>query len=253
MIPSDLPPSGDDVKWKLHTRAATSGVDFYAEFETPVFRTEASGDVGRDSASAAIPPTAAPVDFPTVLRSMGAVIVDNATSGRTLVFPMARNLGLAVFMAVFATGWTGLTVFLIYSDAPRIFPWACGLVNLLIVPAALSCCFGRTRLEFGSRGVALRRGLFGLGRRREFPANQIADVYADKSGTTWGGTEYRRVRLRTAERKEVTLVGEIARPRDAERLATEIRAAVGLSEKRSGEKSSHMKLESSLPAEFQSV
>ena len=253
MIPSDLPPSGDDVKWTLHTRAATRGVDFIAEFEPPVFKTKTSGDVDRDSASDATPPTATEVDFPTVVRSMGAVLVENATSGRTLVFPMARNPGLAVFMALFATLWTGLTVFLVYSDAPRIFPWVCGLFNLLIVPAALSYCFGRTRLEFGGRGVALRRGLFGLGRRREFPANQVAGVYAEKSGTTWGGTEYRRVRIRTAERKAITLVSEIARPRDAERLAAEIGAAVGLSEKRSGEKSSRMELASSLPAEFQGV
>jgi hypothetical protein len=253
MIPSDLPPSGDDVKWKLHTRATTSGVDFYAEFETPVFKTKASGDVGRDSASAATPTTAAEVDLPTVVRSMGAVLVENATSGRTIVFPMARNPGMAIFMALFATGWTGVTVFLFASDAPRIFPWVCGLFNLVLVPAALFSCFGRTRLEFGSRGVALRRGLFGLGRRREFPANQIADVYAEKSGTTWGGTEYRRVRLRTAERKQITLISEIARPRDAERLAEEIHLAVGLFKKRSVEETSRMDLDSSLPAELQGV
>jgi hypothetical protein len=253
LIPSDVPPSGDDVKWTLHTRAPTRGVDFYATFELPVFRTSTSGDVSRHVASAQTPRTAAEVAFPTVVASMGAVAVGGAPSGHSLVFPMARNLGLAAFMAVFAVGWTAITVFLIYSHAPRIFPWVCGLFNVLIVWAALSCCFGRTRLEFSRRGVARCGGLFGLGRRREFRPEELADVYAEESGTKFGSTSYKRVCLRTAQGRRATLVTEIARPRDAERLAAEIRKVAGVSEKRQREKSSRMELESSLPAEFRGV
>jgi hypothetical protein len=253
MIPSNLPPSGDDVKWTLHTRAATRGIDFYAAFESPVFRTPTSGDVSRHDASAQAPATAAEVEFPKVVASMGAVAVGGAPSGHSLVFPMARNLGLSAFMAVFAAGWTAITLFLIYSDAPRIFPWVCGLFNVLIVWAALSCCFGRTRLEFSRRGVTRRGGLFGLGRRRDFRPEEIADVYAEDSGTKFGSTSYKRVCLRSVEGKRLTLVSEIARQRDAERLAAEIRKVAGVFENRQQEKSSRMELESSLPAEFQGV
>jgi hypothetical protein len=42
LVPYELPPSGDNLKWQLEVRAETFGVDYYAEFEVPVFKTAAS-------------------------------------------------------------------------------------------------------------------------------------------------------------------------------------------------------------------
>jgi len=250
LTPSDLPPSGEKVTWKLFTSAAMRGVDFFAEFDVPVFKTAASGTVGRSQASRESATTTTEVDFASIVRSLGAIVDRDDPSGNTLIFPMARNLGMAAFMAIFAVGWTGATVFLFNSDAPRIFPWVVGAFNVVIVPVALLACFGRTRLAFSNRGVQRRGGIFGLGRLGEYPAGQIADAYAEKSGTKWGDKEYRRVRLRLATGKSVTLVSDIARPRDADRLAAEIRRVVGLSEVRRGDDSPRISLESALPAEF---
>jgi hypothetical protein len=41
-IPYELPASADDVKWKLQSSAAVRGIDYFAEFELPVFKTAAS-------------------------------------------------------------------------------------------------------------------------------------------------------------------------------------------------------------------
>ncbi len=248
VIPFDLPPSGDDVKWKLSAQAETRGVDFYAEFETPVFQTAASS--ASAGGVAASPTLSATIGFGAAVRAMGARLIDDAASQHTVVFPLGRNPGLAAFLALFAFAWTGMCFGLYVSQIPRVFLAVCSFFELLIVPAALARCLGRTRLEFSPAGVAVQGGVFGLGRRREFKAADVADVAVEKSGMTWGNTVYRKVVLKTVDHNRRTLVSEIARPVHAERLAEEIRRTLGLARKRSDEQSSRMSLESALPAEL---
>lgn len=250
VIPYELPPSDDDVTWKLSAQAETRGVDFHAEFEAPVFKTDASSAAVTTDSAATTSPLAAPTDFATAVRGMGATLVDDAPDQRTIVFPMFRNPGMAAFLVVFTAGWASICVGLFYSDAPRFFPWVFSAFGLLLLPVALRSAFGRTRLQFGPGGVRLRGGMLGWGRLREFGPAEITDVNVRKSGTTWGSVAYRKVELHTRAGKRQTLVSEIARPRDADRLAQEIRSAVGLSEKRKPKKSSRMSLESTLPAEL---
>jgi hypothetical protein len=250
LIPFELPASDQDVKWKLSVEAATRGVDFRTEFDVPVFQTETSSPKIDVDVEQQMETSSAPPDFATLARRVGAVVEPGMPSGRTLYFPMARNLGLALFVGVFCAIWIGICIALFQSDAPRPLPWIFSAFGALLSFATLNVCFGSTSLEYGPRGVAYAHRWFGIGRRREVARDQVATVEADASGTSYNGRTYQKVELRTVDNDRHILASEIARRQDAEHLATDIRDMLGLSESRSDGRDSRMTLEAELPSDF---
>jgi hypothetical protein len=253
-IPLDLPnSSADDVTWRLEARAETAGVDFAADFELPVYRTEASrADAPEPDAEddAALAPYEVPPDFATSVRRMGARLERDAPGGRTLLFPLTRNWEMSLFLLVFTVVWTAVTVALFASQAPRVIAWIFAFFDALIVLMTVTTCFRRTRLSFGADGVTSDTRLMGFGRPRSFRPEEIRSLAVDRSGTTFGSRAYRQVTLQSVSGGQRVLVSEIAREADAQALAEEIRRAVGLSESRTQEGRQRMSLEGELPPDL---
>ncbi len=251
LVPYELPPSGDDVKWLLEAKAETTGVDYFASFEIPVFHTSASSQkVDEETSAAQSLEGAAPETLAATVARLGGVLEEELTTSRTILFPMARNRGLASFTALFALVWGGVCYGLFVSDAPRVFPWVASLFGLLLLYAAISSCFGSTRLMYNPQSVAYAHRLFGLGRWRDLPRSRIQSIAVDLSGTTAGGKAYRKIVAGTTDAGDVTLVNEAGRSQEAERLAEDMRNVLGLTESRSDGSSSRMALEAELPTDF---
>ncbi|QDT71235.1 DUF3592 domain-containing protein [Lacipirellula limnantheis] len=118
VTPYDLPDSNaDDVKWKLTASARTSGVDYQAEFEVPIFKTAASSPTPA-AASAEESPLFAPLSLDAIAADASARLEEDFADRKTIVFPMARHVGLSVFSTIFTVGWTSVCVWLFLSDAP---------------------------------------------------------------------------------------------------------------------------------------
>ncbi|HMP08184.1 MAG TPA: hypothetical protein PJ982_17685, partial [Lacipirellulaceae bacterium] len=249
-VPYDLPPSGGDVRWTLTARAATAGVDYFAQFEVPVFATDASSPHLTTQAAAKLMADEDPVDFATVARRLAARVEEQTHDRRVLRFPPARNRGLALFISLFAIGWIAACAGLFISDAPRLFPWVFSAFGALIAWMAVVTCARNTQLQYSPRGVAFTHRLLGFGRRHEVPREQIAAIAVARSGVTYKGRAFSRVELTTVAGRRHTLVSDIERRRDAEALAADIETIVGLSESRTGGQASRMPLEQSLPADW---
>lgn len=244
LVPFDLPASDDDVSWILEVSAATLGVDYFASFEVPVFKTKtSSGAVDEEAAFEAVEEQG-PTDLRTTVARLNAVLDEELPERRIIRFPMGRNVGMAAFTGLFALVWGAICVGLYLSEAPRIFPIVGGLFGLLIAYGAVRTCFGSGGLTYSSRGIEYARRCFGLGRTHEIPRGRINAIHVEKSGTKWGVTAFRKIVADTKD-GEHTLVSEIARADDAERLAADIRRVVELDGESSG-----ASLEAPLPKDF---
>jgi hypothetical protein len=243
LVPYDEPPSGDDVNWQLSASAEAIGVDYCAQFDVPVFRTKASS---RELPDAELLESVTSEDdsIAATVARMNAVLEADMASSRTIRFPPARNRSMAAFIGLFAIFWGGICYGLFLSDAPRLLPWVFSGFWLFILAMAIATCFSSTWLEYGPRGVAYRRKLFGIGRQHDVPRDRIGSIAVEKSGTKYGGTEYRQIVMGGPDGRRV-LVSEIARMPDAERLAADIRALLELD---GNQRSST--LEGDLPSDF---
>lgn len=250
VTPYDLPDSNaDDVTWKLTASAKTSGVNYEAEFEVPVFKTAASSSTPT-SAAVEASDLFAPLALATIAADSSARLEEDFPDRKTLVFPMARHVGLAIFSTIFTLGWTSVCVWLLQSDAPWFVAWIFSAISAVVLPFLIAPVFESSRLEFSARGVTATRRIAGFGKEQRFSPEQIESVDAVKSGMAYGNTTYWNVELRDRQGKRHKLATAIPRRQLAERLAEEIAAAVGLSQSRSGSEASRMELESELPSEL---
>lgn len=253
LVPYDQPPSGENVTWQLEVKAERVGIDYAATFEAPVFMTAASSpsaasavrDVERTDAEAE--GESSTDDLTKALARMHARLEETMPGSRAIVFPMARNRGMAAFLTLFCAVWTVLCIGLFLSGAPLLVSWVPLLFEVFVLYAAIDACFGSTRLEYSPRGVTYSHRVFGLGRSREIAPSAATSVAVEKSGTKYGDTAYRKIVLRTAD-GEHKLVSDIARAADAERLAADIHDVLGLEDNRIG--GNEMTLETNLPSDF---
>jgi hypothetical protein len=243
LVPYDEPPSGDDVQWQLSASAEAIGVDYYAQFDVPMFRTSASSRELPAAVALDDDQTAEDDSIAATVARMNAVLEADMADSRTIRFPPARNRSMAAFTGLFALVWGGICYALFVSDASRVLAWGFSAFWIFILVMAIATCFGSTWLEYGPRGVTYARKLFGIGRGREVPRDRIASVSVEKSGTTYGGTEFRQIVMQGADGRRV-LVSEIARATDAERLAADMRTLLELDKQREST------LEGDLPRDF---
>ena len=250
VIPYNLPDSdAKDVTWKLSAAAKTTGIDYLAEFDVPVFKTEASSPtpstIELDDGK-----LFAPITLQSIAKGASAVLKEDLPDRKRLDFPMARQRGLSFGITFFTLIWIGVCVGLFYSDAPRFLAWLFSGIAVILLPIAVVTVLERTRLEFGARGVKYTRRIAGFGSERAVAPEEIASVTAAKSGVSSGATTYWKVELLELSGARHTLATAIPRRQLAERLAEEIAVGVGLSETRKDSEASRMKLESELPSEL---
>ncbi len=152
---------GDRFIWRLQLTAVTSGPDFSAEYELPVFGQVAEGEEEqlRDSG-----------DQPTAreLLELARFRVVETAGGLEAIQPLMPSPAMSSTLAVMnGVVWGG--VFLARAaGAHLIFPLAMGLVGALLLLGWINSVFGRARLSVRHGELGVVNGLPGLGLRGSF-------------------------------------------------------------------------------------
>ena len=217
--PTDVSDSDNRHLWKLEVEADVAGVDYHAEFEVPVFRTEHSSDRPPPASELASAPSQVEVSLAERLRRAGAR-VEHLPAGKRFVFPMARSMGAAAGLTAFFALWSGLVYVLWISDAPRLFPWVFGLFDVLLLFGVLDAWFYASRIEVRPGSMRVAAGLFG-GRRRDLTRSDIVSVVPTR-GMQSGNKLFYRLEVRQRDGKSCIAAKRLPDLEIAERLAAEI-------------------------------
>jgi hypothetical protein len=167
--------SARNIEWRLEASAEMPGVDYKARFAVPVFKTaESRPDFQLDARLAAEFAAAPPRDL--LLREAGILKEPLPGGGVRLVFPAARNLEVAMPLTVIVALWSGAVWLMLHLGVPIVFPIVFGLIELPLAWIVIDLWFYRSVVEARSDGLTLQGGLFGIGRKRRFAADEVQQV-----------------------------------------------------------------------------
>jgi hypothetical protein len=231
VIPADAQPSEgrnsrDQIVWRLEVSASVPGVDYAATFEVPVFRTpESNLPMTESEARLAGAQAAAVAEYKQSPESK--IVVIRNRRGTEIVFPAARNPGVAAGTTVFMLLWGAMVVALVRYDAPVLFPIVFGLLELLLIMGALQFWFGVSRVTADRDMLVVAQGYFYPGRERTIPTAEISEV-SIKVGMQAGSRPYYDLTVVLKNDKQVTAGRALRDKREAEWLALTVRNALGL-------------------------
>jgi hypothetical protein len=204
-IPYDSEPTeersdDDEILWRLEVEAETTGIDYAAKFQVPVFKTaDSQADFElEDSVQASHLSAQDPI---ALLASEGIRKEFLPTGGYALLFPAARHKGAALGLTAFFALWTAITFFLFVSDAPLLFPIVFGLFDLLMLWAVLDIWFDQRHIEVKPDRLLLSGGIFGRGKTREILRSHITAIRPIR-GMQAGDKLYYRIEVTTQDGKK---------------------------------------------------
>lgn len=224
-LPADQPESttsqGDGIHWKLEASAKVRGPNYHATFEVPVFK---------------VPETPTPGDDPTAPYQMSldeirqqihsrVQVNDMADGGKGFVFPAGRNPGFASGATAFLIIWTVVIVFLIWKQAPFIFPLLFGAFDLLMIVFTFDLWFRRSRVVATPEQVQIENTWLGFKKQHTLKISEVASIATDV-GATAGHTAYYDLKIRTRDGREVTAAKNLGSKPEADWLVRQLAAAV---------------------------
>ena len=219
--------SDNRILWILTVTASVPGVDYQAEFELPVFRTE-------ESSPESVPSPQRrrleinPRENPTARSKIR--VRTTPVGGKEFYFPAGRNPSAAASLSAFFLLWVGAIWFQVYLGAPMFFPIVFGVFGALILWLVLDLWFGTTRVVMDADEVRIRNAILGLGSTRRYLPSEFADVKKKISMQSGGrnGTAYYQIRLVRHSGRDVVAGEQIRDKPEAEWLVEEIKTSLGL-------------------------
>ncbi len=220
---SDANNPANRVVWQLQVSADVPGVNYESRFDVPVFRTPASEqplspEETRLTQVADITVYQQPAD--------SRILVSATRRGTEILFPAARNLGVAVSLTVFLLIWLAGVGLQIYFGAPLIFPIVTGLFALLLVVVVLDLWLQVSRIRVTAGSVSWATGYIVPGREHMIPASEIAEVSAT-TGMQAGNRVYYDVVIVRKFGKKIKVGHSVRDKREADWLAGTIKKALG--------------------------
>ncbi len=222
-VPCDATRASDRTLWRLAISADVPGVDYAATFEVPVFRTAASDQPRTDEERAVAAQSLVPADYHPPAGSR--IEVSTTRRGTEILYPRARNPGMAAGLTAFLAIWSGAVWATIALHTPLIFPIVFGGFELLLVFVTLDQWLRITRVTAGDGAVTVASGWLAAAGGRTLQAAEIADVTTG-IGAQAGGTPFYDIVIVTTAGKRVPAGGAIRDKREAEWLAATIKRAV---------------------------
>ena len=234
-IPADCPApvSKPGINWILEAKADPPGVKYVERFVVPVY------EVGyASSPKAAYPVVHVRHETIEQPRDSSARTQPYGSNGKEFYFPAFRNAGLLPLFVIMSAAFMGFGVVFhrLQARGPG-SPWGSavivyifGLVGLFILFMGLKSMLTSQRVEVDQNSLAVITSVFGIKSRRRFAADEITGIK-----TTIGmrvGTNqdpYYDIVVTGADGAEMSRAGtSIKDGQDAERLAGEMRKALGL-------------------------
>jgi hypothetical protein len=232
--------SSDQVFWLLKAKADVPGVDYSDEFELPVFRNASSLSMAGASTFADGMQTknspesnadggrAEEVSEPARHR----VIRNDSPNGLEFRFRAGRNVGRSVLVVSLGVAITALFNAMLHTQRqpPKFFLIMVGIMDLVLIVAAIQTVLLSTRIVVGNGMIFWRRSILGMGRSHQL---QISDVESILPGTSIqqasssGSTLY-SLRLQSKSGQTYTLVNDIESRQEARWIVGEIEKRAGL-------------------------
>ena len=170
---TDMKASDDRAIWRLEVTAATSGSNYKASFEVPVFQTPESNPNFK-LADDAMAGYEAPQDSEEFLRRAGVIRTTTPNGdGQRFIFPATRNLGMTIGHTAFTAVWSGVVYLMWHLGAPMVLTIIFGLFNVLMLGVMLDLWLYRSSIDVTRSFVVVNSGWLGLGSHRELPVSDI--------------------------------------------------------------------------------
>jgi hypothetical protein len=219
-IPYDLPQtearSGNrELVWRLQAEAETTGVDYSASFEVPVFKTPES-DPNFVLDDSAIAEYLAPADDKH-FATQGIQIIELPGERLQIYFPPFRHTGMGAFLLLMAFIFGGVGIGLFYAEAPFLFALLFSLAGLLLLWVALRVWLGASRVTVDFDSIRLQRGFFAMGREKTIPKTDIASIETN-STVTQGSQQLWDIVLIKNDKKKLKLAGLLDNQHEAQAL-----------------------------------
>ncbi len=214
-LPSDLPPSNEDLSWRLEWQVIRPGPDLSARFVLPVV----AGSDGVELSSAALSQAADRAAPLAVLHKAGIRIVEER--GEVVIgLPAWRNPGLHITGLIVTAGLTIAGVALW-----REVGWWTGLITVPILllswRGALRSALWRSRIALAPGRIAVAAGWWRMV-EHELKPSEVTEVER-KTSMSSGDTAWYNMWLKTAEGARIPIVRCVTGPASA-RLAEMIEA-----------------------------
>ena len=208
------------VTWSLMAKASVPGVDYKANFDVPVYMTEASQEQADDLQTL----LSESVDQAAPLKKAD-IHVDYADDGTThiKVTPF-RNLGAAFGLGFFASIWISVSLVIFFVQAA----WPMFLVSLTGVFAiwgALDIFFQSAKIQAHPQGFEFERGWAFMRRKFHFTPDEIKGF--DLPSTMQSGRKhYYKLVVELHSGKKVAVVRYIRGAKAGRRLIAVLEAAL---------------------------
>ena len=219
--PCDASSPRDRVLWRLRASATVPGIDYETGFEVPVFRTAAGETAAGETALPAAPAVAGDYRQPPDSR----IRVTSNRRGTEILFPAARNPGVATGVTVFFAVWAGATAFMSAVGAPILVVGVFAMVGALVLWGVLELWLRVTRVKADAGTIVLGGGYLAPGKERRFGPGEIADVET-RIGMQSGESAYYDLVLVRAGGKKIIAGRGIRDKREAEWLAATLRSSL---------------------------
>jgi hypothetical protein len=152
-------------------------------------------------------------------------VSDLADGGREFIFPAARNPGFASGATAFVLIWTTIVVFLIWKQAPLIFPLVFGVIDLLMAMFTFDLWVRRSRVVATPAQVQIETAWLSFKKRRALKVSEVVSIATDV-GATAGHTAYYDLKIRTRDGRELTAAKNLGSKPEADWLVRQMVAAV---------------------------
>lgn len=223
-IPFNCEPTGPlgaaTIHWKLKVgRDGDEGLQKYALFEVPVFRTpESSRHFKADRA--VLQKYEAPLETPEVLRNAGCRVELLPNGGELLEFSLFRPLiffgGLGILIAC---GAAIAAILHYFHFGFAVMP---GLFALVVLFGMWEMLFWKSRVEIRPEAITVTAGLLGLRQRRSLARDENRRLEAGTEFAMQEQTWY-CVRLVTQDGQQILLAKRLPSQREADLLAAWLR------------------------------
>lgn len=221
-IPADAEPTNDtnpsdSILWRLEVRADVPGIDYIARFTLPVYRVDGAPEADYFPVHNVPAWTPPPYVALQQTRSGGEEVIVKPVAG------FGDWFGYLFFIAL----WYGALGLVLHFGAPVWVVVFFGLFGALVIFAAADLLAGRSVITADRQALTARRGLFGIGRTRTFPASDVEEIVA-RIGRTTGNIARYNVEARFRSGKARHIAKNLVNRRDAEGVAERIKRALGL-------------------------
>jgi len=225
-IPAEGAESNSDnpalrIVWRLEASARVPGVDYFAQFEVPVFKA-APGAQPAVPARDPLTRFLVPADPEKLSASSKVRRQTTPTGGHEFYFPPARNPGAATGLTLVLIAWWAGCWLAAHFKAPIIFPIVIAVFGLLLTVAALELWFGSVRVVLESQTVTVTRRWAGIGSVQSLSTDDIVEIKTAR-GMQIGRSVYYDIRMVDRAGRQCTAGNAIPRREEAEWLAAEMR------------------------------